>query len=332
MYNAEKYIDHCLQTINAQTFKDFEVIVVDDCSTDRSVEIVEEFVKNNGGGDRFKLVKLPENSGMAAIPRNVGLRLARGIYVTFVDADDMIKPAALEILNSAAVKTDADVVHSEGFLVPSVVKGALYNVKYMSYQALPRVQTLTVETDNIAERVERFCKYGYHWNVWSKLFRRDFLIENRLEFVNARTVEDMIFVFDCVCRAKRYVRIPKAFYVYRLHNESITRSTLTLEQQVKRYVSSLVRGLKALDRSISRQKFFVENPKYKMMAIQFFLELHMSGEHQLYLQHPPHEIEPLIRAELEKESLDGAAIVTSYLLNVAAELRLRLIRAQNKSS
>lgn len=116
-----------------------------------------------------------------------------------------------------------------------------------------------------------------------------------------------------------------------MHNESITHSTLPLEQQVKRYVSSLARSVKALDRSMSRQKFFVENPKYKMMAMQFLFELHMSGENRLYLQHPPHEIEPLIRAELEKESLDGAAIMTSYLLNAAAELRLRLIQAQNKS-
>ena len=52
MYNAEKFIGQCLQTIGAQTFKDFELIVVDDCSTDRSVEIVEEFVKNGGGGRR----------------------------------------------------------------------------------------------------------------------------------------------------------------------------------------------------------------------------------------------------------------------------------------
>lgn len=62
------------------------------------------------------------------------------------------------------------------------------------------------------------------------------MIENRLEFINARTVEDMIFVFDCVCRAKHYVRIPEAFYVYRLHNESITHSNLPIDRQVKRSI------------------------------------------------------------------------------------------------
>ena len=242
----------------------------------------------------------------------------------------MLLSNALEILINAAVKTNADVVHAESFLTPTGVNGSSYTVKPETYQAPPYIQTLTLETDNLIERVERFCKRGYLWNVWSKLFRRDFLIENRLEFVDARTVEDMIFVFDCVCRAPRYVRIPDVFYVYRVHDESITHSLLPIDRQIKRYVSSLVRGVKALDRSMSRQKFFVEYPQYRLAAMQFLFELHMGGESSLYNRCPPHVIEPLFRAELAKESLDGADVVMSYLLNLANELRLRLIQAQKK--
>lgn len=85
-----------------------------------------------GGGPPTRLVKLPENSGDASVPRNVGLNLSRGIYVTFVDADDMIKPDALEILNNTAVKTDADVVHAEGFLTLIGGASARYTIQAVS--------------------------------------------------------------------------------------------------------------------------------------------------------------------------------------------------------
>ena len=324
MYNAEKFIGACLRSVFKQSFTDYEIIIVDDCSTDRSVEIVENMIDDQNNKSKSRLVKLNKNSGGAAIPRNVGLKLSRGIYVTFLDSDDMLMPNALEVLIDAALKNDADVVHSEGFLEPIEVSDHSFKVKGMTFQAEPYVDEPTLETDNIAARIERFCALGYLWNVWSKLFRRDLLIENQIEFVNARTVEDMIFVFECVCCAPRYVRIPEMFYIYRKHKGSITHADITLEQRVKRYASSLSRGIKELATFFDRQTFFADNPQYKTKAIQFLFELHFGIELHVYKKMPPHETETLLRATFAEEPVDDLRIVTGYLLNIMGLLRIQL--------
>lgn len=117
MYNTEQYIRDCLDSILAQTFQDFEVIVVDDCSTDNSVLIVESYLpKFNQGVNRLKLIRSEKNSNTPGMPRNVGIRFSRGEYILFVDSDDAITPTALEELYPIAKKFDADV-----FIVKNII-------------------------------------------------------------------------------------------------------------------------------------------------------------------------------------------------------------------
>ena len=100
LYNAEKYIAECLESLLAQTFKNFEVIVVDDCSTDSSCAIVESYRERFGG--RLTLSHTKKNSGNPAVPRNKGLMLSRGEYIYHVDNDDVIIQTALEEMYSLA--------------------------------------------------------------------------------------------------------------------------------------------------------------------------------------------------------------------------------------
>lgn len=87
VYNAEKYIQQCLSSILIQTFQDYEVIVVDDCSTDDSIKIIELMMPIFK--DKLKLIKRSKNSGSPAIPRNIGMRCSRGKYISFIDNDDV---------------------------------------------------------------------------------------------------------------------------------------------------------------------------------------------------------------------------------------------------
>ena len=96
MYNAEKYLPVCLESILNQTFTDFELLVVDDCSTDSSYAVAESYLEKFGG--RLKIISLPQNTGSGAVPRNVGLDLSRGKYVYFMDADDLLLDTAIETL------------------------------------------------------------------------------------------------------------------------------------------------------------------------------------------------------------------------------------------
>ena len=117
LYNAEKYVRECIISLLAQTFQDFEVIFVDDCSTDNSVAIVESYAPKFGG--RLTLAKMEKNSGSGALPRNKGLSLAKGEYIQFLDADDTLIPTALEELYTLAKEYDADVVYCEKHFMSS---------------------------------------------------------------------------------------------------------------------------------------------------------------------------------------------------------------------
>ena len=116
MYNVEKYVGQCLESLLNQTFQDFEVIVVDDCSTDNSVKLVENMAAKFKG--RLQLIKRTKNAGGAAIPRNTGLELSRGTYIYFLDSDDILLNNAFETMYNEAEKCNADVIHVEKFLLP----------------------------------------------------------------------------------------------------------------------------------------------------------------------------------------------------------------------
>lgn len=91
-YNAAEYLSTAIESVLSQTFTDWELILVDDCSTDNSVELIESYVTEDS---RIKLIKLPENSG-AAVARNKGIELAGGRYIAFLDSDDSWKPYKLQ--------------------------------------------------------------------------------------------------------------------------------------------------------------------------------------------------------------------------------------------
>ena len=133
MYNAEKYIGECLTSLANQTFQDFDVTVVDDCSTDNSRAVVNKFLDTFGGG-RLKLKKLSKNSGYPGLPRNSALDMVRGKYVYFLDSDDFLSETAFEELYTVAEKFNADVVHGEKYFVfdlsyISLSKKVLYFLK-----------------------------------------------------------------------------------------------------------------------------------------------------------------------------------------------------------
>ena len=195
MYNVEKYLPQCLDSILAQTFQDYELIVIDDCSTDNSVKIVENYIPYFK--DKLKLIKMKKNSG-AADSRNMGIRLSRGRYITFIDSDDIVTKNALEVLYRAAEETKADVVHTEKFYLSA--DGELHDktkLKVTSYERGTFVNKITIEKNDLEKRILNFANWRYFWFPWGKLFDRDFILKNNIEFPNLQTAEDTIFCFKC---------------------------------------------------------------------------------------------------------------------------------------
>lgn len=317
MYNTEKYITQCLESVAAQTFKDYEVIVIDDCSTDNSVKAVEALTDKFEG--RLQLVKLKKNNGSPGIPRNKGLKLAKGKYIVFLDSDDLLMDTALEELYTIIEKTQADVLHASQFITAtngSEEFNANTPVGLESWEASKAVKKPTVVTDNLAERLKMFCQKEFTWSCWNKIFRREFLVNNKIEFATLTYSEDMPFCFKSLCLAKKYVRIPNIFYMYRNRQGSIQHRSVTAEQLIKMYLAVVIEGTKIFDQFMSKLSFFQseDNLEYKYMVLDFFIREHLGYLEEVYQKYPVHLIDVLVRENLTQIFGQNTALI-SYLFN-----------------
>ncbi|MBR5913190.1 MAG: glycosyltransferase [Selenomonadaceae bacterium] len=298
MYNAEKYIGECLDSILAQTFKDFEVIVVDDCSTDTSRAVVESYLPkfNQMEDDKLKLIRRKNNSGSAGTPRNIGISLSRGEYIHFVDSDDMITKTALEELYPIAKKFDADVVHCERYFQfndgnsPLTLEG---------YQSGELVKEPTLITEDLSERVKDLYNRRFLWNVWSKMIRRDFILENDIRMKNIAIGEDTIFTCCIVCSAKKYVRVPNMMNIYRVVENSISHKKMDLQKNFHRWIGELNDGFQVLDKFLREREFFQKHPDVKHLAFEVWVRECCGYLQEIYAQIPAWQFDEFIRKEFE---------------------------------
>ena len=255
LYNAEKFIADCLNSLLAQTFTNFEVIVVDDGSTDSSPAIVDSFIPKFGG--RLNRLRLQKNSGGAAIPRNTGITIARGEYIRFADADDLLLKTALEEDFILAKKFNADVVYHTLF----------YNLNAdgtkAELAAVPKYQNGDdiVLDEDLPTRVRELCGNKYYHAPWRSFSRRDFLIANELYFPNISPHEDAVWNQAMLIYSRRFLRVPSAIYFYRHHENSLLIKEQIAAQNAKFQLKPIIVGLKSLDEFISRNKFFETNPE-----------------------------------------------------------------------
>ena len=330
MYNSEKYIIQCLNSILNQTFQDFEIIVVDDCSTDRSFSIVKNFSKNFD--NKLKLVKNNKNFGGSAVPRNIGLGVSRGKYILFIDNDDMILSDALEKLYDVAEKTQADVIHAEKWLEPqNETENITRDKKFIinTFEEGGFVDDVIVETEDLSERLKMYCKKHFFWHVWNKFFRRDFLIENNILFPEILTGEDTMFCFFCLCFAKTYVRVPFVFNIWRVRGDSVSHRMDSIKNYIHKYVTFFMECTKILNDFMNEQDFFKKHSEYKYLVMDFFMRDHWHYLDKMYVNFPPIQVDMIIREEVLKSSTDNS-VLTSFLFGCASIYRLQFMQTQKQ--
>ncbi len=275
MYNAEKYVGECLDSILNQTFTDFEVIAIDDCSTDNSAAIVESYREKFGG--RLILSSMETNSGSGGLPRNKGLTLAGGEYVYFFDADDVLLKTALEEMYSLAKEYDADVVNFEKYYISTGAGEKFYNNIHLAdkkkLQKPPFVNKPTFETENMAERVKKITQEKFWLVPWDKFVRRDLLLEHKIFFPQTRPSEDDIWTYGLVFYAKKFLRVPNMVYIRRMSDTSVTGIKRTPQQKIDFWLNPLLFGLKAIDNFMSKHEFFKSNPIYRFTVLKYFINL-----------------------------------------------------------
>ena len=328
MYNAEKYVGECLDSILAQTFQNFEVIVVDDCSTDNSAAIVESYIPKFKG--RLKLSRMKKNSGNAGLPRRKSIAFSRGEYIYFFDPDDAITPTALEELYTLAKKFDADVVHCEKYFeVPDDkwnnaefrknLKPFSWTTGYETFMTAP-----TFLTENLEQRAVDFCKRWIPWNVWLQLVRRDFIIDNEITYVEFYN-DDMVFTLCSVCSAKKYLVVPNAVYFYRRREGSIVTAQLNVDQILHRNLEALKYGMKYLDEYLSECETFAQRPDLKYTVFDRFTAEMLGQLINIYSQIPAPALDEILRKEFEENSA-----FTTFIFSAANIWRGQLMQASQR--
>lgn len=207
-YNAEKYVEEMLRTVRGQTLKEIEII----CISDGSVDGSEDIIKNQMRVDSRVHLYTQEKSN-AGVARNTGLSYARGKYVTFWDADDLFCESALEELYKKSEQTKADVCVCE---VSELHKdGKRYETGgYLQKKKVP-------DKDPFNKYDMPGDIFGFASNmVWNKLFRRSFLVENKLDFQNIRQGNDTAFVMRAMYKADRITTVWKNLVYYRVNNSN----------------------------------------------------------------------------------------------------------------
>ncbi len=197
VYNGEKYVKSCIETIRNQTFKDLEIIVVDDGSTDKSAEIASQFP--------VKLIRLPKNRGLS-VARNTGIDNASGKYVHFMDVDDAVNSEFYEYLADAVIRTDADMACS----------GMVNEIKPHRTVLFEKEEVLT----DIEEKLQK--TRGGKWSYAVRyLFKKEFLDAQNIRFEEGRFIEDVPFTLSALYFSKELVLVPKSVYTYIYREGSI---------------------------------------------------------------------------------------------------------------
>ncbi len=204
VYNVEPYLRRCLESLIHQTLKDIEIIVINDCSTDGSLEILKEYAKQD---ERIKLIDLPVNQG-AAVARNKGLEAASGEYLGFIDPDDDLDLNFYEELYKKAHSENLDTVKCN-----RVIRH--------------------LDGEITRSRLNRFIKsslydFSYEWQ--SAIYRASLIYDNNIKFPpDVRKGQDVVFLNKIILKVKKYAVIDNVNYYYYKRENSLNAKKIPIE-------------------------------------------------------------------------------------------------------
>ncbi len=330
MYNTEQYIAELLNSCLGQTLKNFEIIIVDDCSTDKSCEIVESYVDRFGG--RLKLVKLQKNSAGPSIPRNIGLEMSRGKYIFFMDNDDAISTTALEQMYNTAENFQADVVHCKrNFSSTGFGQDFINNMRLVGN---PSDNKTEVVTGDFPTRVRAWMQSFFGVTPWSKFLLRDFLVKNQIKFMPI-VQEDSIWTFELICLAEKIVMAPIACYCHRELNTSLTAEAFerTLNSKtIFKKLDRVIRGIKDTDKFMDRIGYFNEHPEFRYEVLNDIIIKNLNWAMISYVNFPPHVIYENLKAAFSEEMGENDVLISYLITNSLTLIKNWIIaREQQKA-
>ena len=205
-YNVEKYIEEAIKSVLAQEFEDYELILIDDCSTDNTKNILEKYKSKT-----TKVYSTTKNTGTAAGPRNVGLKHARGEYIIFLDGDD-------KLYNSKVLGK-----------IDKLIANETYDVVYLEYQDIGNADKLRVANNaNSTKEARIICDITF--SVSSRCWNREFIEKNNMRFKESMYYEDELFCMKANILVEKTTYGDFPIFKYRRNRKGSVMSTPTIKK------------------------------------------------------------------------------------------------------
>lgn len=287
IYKVENYINRCIDSILNQTYKNIEVILVDDGSPDNCGNIVDDYkIKDS------RIISLHKENGGLSDARNYGMKYATGEYVIFVDSDDWLKGEMIETLIGLAIELNADVVQS-GFYY-AYDKYLLYDDRYYKEYMNP-IQLNRDEVMKelvINEKVKNFA--------WGKLYKIELIKD--LPFKKGVLFEDVFWAHNVMNRVSKYVICHKPMYYYLQRNDSIV-STYTVRNL------DIIRGMKERHKFIEKNYEELINESYKILTKTILLHYYLLNKNN------DKDLDGCYRKELRSYIIENYSNIKDAIIN-----------------
>lgn len=222
LYNVELYMRTAIESVLNQNIREIELICINDGSSDYSLQTAREYAAVD---DRVKIISYEESKGQA-YARNRGMDIAQGKYIGFVDGDDWIEPAMFEKLYEEAEKNQTEVSFCAAALYDEMMQKVDFANSYYNLSLIP--SSFDNRVFDGAE-IKDLLTGSINVALWNKIYRTDFMNENKIRFPEYFIYEDMPFFYDVCFRAKRMSLIRDYGYFYRINRSGSTMSKIGLK-------------------------------------------------------------------------------------------------------
>ena len=257
VYNAASYLRECIDSVRQQDFEDWEAILVDDCSTDSSTDIIEEFQKTD---PRIKLSRSESNSGGACLPRLRAAKLSRGRYIVTIDADDTVDSDLLDSLHKAVTTDSIDLVIPEMWRFGRESSGKYLPLDFIDVDAVWRGRDLVEQT--LVRWAIPMCGFAIRREIYLKAYTKVNPEEGKSIFADELLSRWLLFLSD-------KVRMCGSRYHYRYNSESVTNVNLPriIQSRLTTADSLIAMTASAFGKDSSTYLRALENKLYKAVDL-----------------------------------------------------------------
>jgi len=302
VYNVEQYLDECLNSIRQQTYKNVEIIVVEDCSTDNSLNTLTKHLEDS----RVKLIQHEKNSGLS-VARNTGIDAANGDYIMFVDSDDLVHLSLIKLCVKYAIVNDADLITYD------------FNAFEDGIKLSPQSDLSDVDNFKVLEQGEDYFNQQHF--AWLKFIRADLLKSKKLYFPVGLYYEDWPFHWELGLVANKKIHIPAELLLYRQRKTSITGSSGKKLLDLFK-IHGLVLNLLEKYKAVSLKEKFANKVKMSQWSILTRIDQNLLVQ----ALNDAKKIDKVLKNKNYKYDLNLRILIVDFIVNFPNTLFLKFLR------